>query len=313
MPLPRPEPKDLAALAPDALLDELMPPAALRALVASALAEDLGGTGDVTGDAMIPGAARGRATVRARAAGVTCGVRVALEVLAQAAPGAHASVHAPDGTRVGPGDAILSVEGPLRGLLSAERTMLNFIGHLSGISTLTARFASEVEGTRARILDTRKTVPGLRMLAKHAVRCGGGTNHRIGLFDAMLVKDNHVAGLAPDAMAAAVAAAAERARARHALRFVEVECDTVDQFRAVAALPPGTVDYALLDNMSPADLAECVRIRDAVAPRMLLEASGGVALATVRAIAATGVDRISVGALTHSAPALDVGLDIEAA
>ena len=312
MPSSRPAPKDLASLTPDALFDELVPPEQLRQVVARALAEDLGAAGDVTGDAMIPTSAMGRGVVRARDGGVVCGVRVALEVLAQAAPGCRASVHAPDASRVQAGDAVLSIEGPLRGLLAAERTMLNFMGHLSGISTLTARFADLVAGTRAQVLDTRKTIPGLRMLAKHAVRCGGGTNHRIGLFDAMLVKDNHVAGLSPGAMAAAVAEAAGRARAAHALRFVEVECDSVEQFRAIAALPAGTVDYALLDNMDPARLAECVRIRDAQAPRMLLEASGGVRLETVRTIAEAGVDRISIGGLTHSAPALDVGLDVEA-
>jgi len=312
MPSSRTAPKDLASLSPDALFDELVPPEELRALVARALAEDLGAAGDVTAEAMIPASAAGRGVVRARAAGVVCGVRVALEVLAQAAPGCRASVHAPDASRVREGDAVLSVEGPMRGLLAAERTMLNFLGHLSGISSLTARFADLVAGTRAQVLDTRKTVPGLRMLAKHAVRCGGGTNHRIGLFDAMLVKDNHVAGLSPQAMASAVAEAASRARAAHALRFVEVECDSVEQFRAIAGLPAGTVDYALLDNMDPPRLAECVRIRDAHAPRMLLEASGGVRIDSVRAIAEAGVDRISIGALTHSAPALDVALDVEA-
>jgi nicotinate-nucleotide pyrophosphorylase (carboxylating) len=189
--------------------------------------------------------------------------------------------------------------------------MLNFVGRLSGISTRTAEFVAAVAGTRAAVLDTRKTTPGLRALEKHAVRCGGGANHRIGLFDAMLVKDNHVAGLAPAAMAARVADAARRARARHALSFVEAECDDLEQFRAIVALPAGTVDIALLDNMGLDALRACVALRDASAPALKLEASGGVRLETVRAIAETGIDRISVGALTHSAPCLDVGLDIE--
>jgi nicotinate-nucleotide pyrophosphorylase (carboxylating) len=304
-------PADLASLPPDALLDALLPPAALREQVARALAEDLGDAGDVTGLAMIDASARGRGAVRARAPGVACGVRAALEVVAQAAPGCAASVHAPDATRVAAGDVILSVEGPMRGILAAERTMLNFVGHLSGISTMTARFVEAVAGTRARILDTRKTTPGMRMLEKHAVRCGGGTNHRIGQFDAMLVKDNHVAGLDPAAMAARVLDASRRARASAALRFVEVECDSFAQFEAIAALPAGTVDFVLLDNMDPAALARCVSHRDAACPGVLLEASGGVTLGTVRAVALAGVDRISVGAITHSAPCLDVGLDVE--
>jgi nicotinate-nucleotide pyrophosphorylase (carboxylating) len=302
---------DLAALAPDALLDALLPAPERAALVARALAEDLGEAGDVTSEAMIDASARGRAVLRSRAPGIACGMRIADEVLAQAAPGARASAHVRDGERIAPGTAMLSVEGPLRGILAAERTMLNFVGRLSGIATRTAEFVAGVAGTRAAILDTRKTTPGLRALEKHAVRCGGGANHRIGLFDAMLVKDNHVAGLAPAEMAARVADAARRARARHALAFVEVECDDLAQFRAIAALPAGTVDVALLDNMGLDALRECVALRDAVAPVLRLEASGGIRLETVRAIAETGIDRISVGALTHSAPCLDVGLDIE--
>jgi nicotinate-nucleotide pyrophosphorylase (carboxylating) len=302
---------DLAALAPDALLDALLPAPARAALVARVLAEDLGDAGDVTSEAMIDADARARAVLRPRTAGIACGMRLAAELLAQAAPGAHCSAHVRDGERVGPGAAMLSVEGPLRGILAAERTMLNFVGRLSGISTRTAEFVAAVAGTRAAVLDTRKTTPGLRALEKHAVRCGGGANHRIGLFDAMLVKDNHVAGLAPAAMAARVADAARRARARHALSFVEAECDDLEQFRAIVALPAGTVDIALLDNMGLDALRACVALRDASAPALKLEASGGVRLETVRAIAETGIDRISVGALTHSAPCLDVGLDIE--
>ncbi len=301
---------DLAALTPDALLDALLPAPARAALVARVLAEDLGDAGDVTSEAMVDADARARAVLRPRSAGIACGMRLAAEVLAQAAPGAHCSAHVRDGERVGPGAAMLSVEGPLRGILAAERTMLNFVGRLSGVATRTAEFVAAVAGTRTTVLDTRKTTPGLRALEKHAVRCGGGANHRIGLFDAMLVKDNHVAGLAPAAMAARVAEAACRARARHALAFVEVECDDLEQFRAIVALPAGTVDIALLDNMGLDALRACVALRDASAPALRLEASGGIRLETVRAIAETGIDRISVGALTHSAPCLDVGLDI---
>ena len=313
---PRPAPAalpDLAALSPAALLAALMPAGELAAHVARALAEDLGEAGDVTGQAMIPADTHATAVVRLRSDGVACGGAVAEEVIRQAAVDARLSRHAEDGERLEAGATFLSVQGPLRGILAAERTLLNYVGHLSGIATVTARYVERTAGTRAVICDTRKTMPGMRMLEKWAVRCGGGTNHRIGLFDAMLVKDNHVAGLAPKEMAERVASAVSDARMRTPLRFVEVECDTLDQLRAILALPAGTVDMVLLDNMVPAQLADAVRMRDAAAPAVLLEASGGVRLDDVPAIAATGVDRISVGALTHSAPCLDVGLDIDVA
>lgn len=312
MPDAQPSLPDLASLAPAALLEALLPPGELAAQVQRALAEDLGAAGDVTGTAMIPADRSARAAVRVRRDGVVCGAAVAAEVLRQAAPGTAVSFHAADGERLDAGATFLSVEGPLRGILAAERTLLNFVGRLSGIATLTARHAERTRGTKAAICDTRKTTPGMRMLEKWAVRCGGGTNHRIGLFDAMLVKDNHVAGLEPRAMAEAVARAAAEARSRHALRFVEVECDTMDQVRAILALPKGTVDMVLLDNMRPDGIRAAVAARDAAAPGVLLEASGGIGLDDVAAYAATGVDRISIGALTHSAPCLDVGLDIDA-
>ena len=308
-----PPPDDLAALAPDALLAALLPGRQLEQLVERALAEDLGDAGDVTGEAMVAADRQATAVVRARAAGVACGLPVAAEVLRQCAPGVRMSEHLRDGERVEAGGTMLSVEGALRGILAAERTLLNFVGRLSGIATVTAEYVQAVQGTRAQVCDTRKTTPGLRMLEKWAVRCGGGTNHRIGLFDAMLVKDNHVAGLAPREMAAAVAKAAASARAAHSLRFVEVECDSLDQLQALLDLPHGTIDLALLDNMPQAQLAEAVRMRDASRSPLKLEASGGIGLASVAAVAATGVERISVGALTHSAPCLDIGLDIDAA
>lgn len=308
-----PPPDDLAALAPDALLAALLPGRQLEQVVERALAEDLGEAGDVTGEAMIAADRQATAVVRARAAGIACGLPVAAEVLRQCAPGVRMSEHVRDGERVEAGGTMLSVEGALRGILAAERTLLNFVGRLSGIATVTAEYVQAVQGTRAQVCDTRKTTPGLRMLEKWAVRCGGGTNHRIGLYDAMLVKDNHVAGLAPREMAAAVAKAAASARAAHALRFVEVECDSLDQLQALLDLPHGTIDLALLDNMTPDRLAEAVRMRDASRSPVRLEASGGIGLRSVAAVAATGVERISVGALTHSAPCLDIGLDIDAA
>jgi nicotinate-nucleotide pyrophosphorylase (carboxylating) len=259
---------------------------------------------------MIPADARATAVVRFRSPGIACGAPLVAEVLRQVAPGARLAHHAADGEQLAAGATFISIEGPLRGILTAERTLLNYVGHLSGIATLTAQYVDHARGTRASICDTRKTTPGMRMLEKWAVRCGGGTNHRIGLFDAMLIKDNHVAGLSPSDMAKCVASAAAAARARTPLRFVEVECDTLEQLQAMLSLPKDTVDMVLLDNMTLRQLAEAVGMRDAAAPGVLLEASGGVHLASVAAIAATGVDRISIGALTHSAACLDVGLDI---
>jgi nicotinate-nucleotide pyrophosphorylase (carboxylating) len=308
--VPMRAPPDLEALSLAEAFATLVPRHELAAQVARALAEDLGAAGDVTSAALVPAGARARAVVRARAAGTLAGMPVALETLAQAAPQVRARALHQDGDRLAPQDAVLELEGPLRGILAAERTLLNYLCHLCGVATLTATFVAATQGTRARICDTRKTTPGLRLLEKYAVRCGGGTSHRIGLFDAMLVKDNHIADIPLAQLGARLAAAAASARAAAPLRFVEVECDSLEQLRVLLALPAGTVDMALLDNMDPAQLAQAVHLRDAHAPALLLEASGGVRLETVARIAAAGVDRISVGALTHSAPALDLGLDI---
>jgi nicotinate-nucleotide pyrophosphorylase (carboxylating) len=189
--------------------------------------------------------------------------------------------------------------------------MLNFATLLSGNATIAARFVDETRGTRATICDTRKTLPGLRTLQKYATRCGGATLHRIGLFDAVLLKDNHLESFGGDDLAERVRAAASRARAQRTVAFVECEVDSLDQLDRLLTLESGVLDMILLDNMDPAMLAEAVRRRDARAPHILLEASGGVRLDTVRRIALSGVDRISVGAITHSAPALDLGLDLE--
>lgn len=294
-----------------ALLETLVPTVDLAAVVGRALQEDLATTGDVTSATMIMPAAACNAAVRTRAAGVVCGVPVALETLRQAAPQVRASAHMQDGERAESGATILSMHGPQQQVLAAERTLLNFLGLLSGVATLTAQYVAAVQGTRAVICATRKTTPGLRALQKYAVRCGGGNLHRMGLYDAMLVKDNHVAGLMPADMAAAAARAAAEARQRWPLRFVMVECDTLEQFKAVLALPAGAVDIALLDNMTPQQLTEAVNLRDHLGSAVRIEASGGISLQTVQQVAAAGVDRISVGALTHSAPSLDVGLDLE--
>ncbi|NNM24755.1 MAG: carboxylating nicotinate-nucleotide diphosphorylase, partial [Phycisphaerales bacterium] len=210
------------------------------------------------------------------------------------------------------GETIARMDGSIAVILAAERTVLNLLGRLSGIATLTRRFVDAVAGETAVVCGTRKTTPGWRGLEKYAVRCGGGTLHRIGLYDAALYKDNHLARLGPNP-GPALAAAIASVRREHPLRFVQVEADTLDQVRTILQFEPGLVDLVLLDNMADAELSASVALRAELAPTILLEASGGVTLARVRAVAATGVDRISVGAVTHSAPALDIGLDLEPA
>jgi nicotinate-nucleotide pyrophosphorylase (carboxylating) len=274
-------------------------------------ADDHPDAGDLTGSVTIPKNARGAAQFVARSAGVIAGLPVLEMVARRFGVGNWYRSMVQDGDRVGPGTAVAYVAGEMRGLLMMERTALNFLQRLSGVATLTARFVSEVAGTRAVILDTRKTTPGWRALEKYAVRCGGGTNHRSGLYDAVLIKDNHLAWLAwlaegGDPIGRAVAAA--RQGAPTGTKFIEVEVDTLDQLDRALEVGP---DIILVDNLGPDQLAEAVRRRDQRAPGVLLEASGGVTLATVGAMARSGVDRISVGALTHSAPALDIGLDFD--
>lgn len=280
----------------------MRPPAELvRETVARALAEDLG-WGDVTTDSIVPPDLAARGVVAARAAGVLCGVDILVEVYRQVDPAVDVEPAARDGDALRPGQTIARLSGPAASLLRGERVALNFVQRLSGVATAAARFVEAVRGTGARIVDTRKTTPGLRALEKYAVRAGGAGNHRFNLSDGVLIKDNHLAALAdePDPIATAVRRA--RAGAPHTLR-VEVEVDTLEQLdRALAA----GADVVLLDNMGPALLAEAV---NRIAGNAVSEASGGVSLATVRAIAESGVDLISVGALTHSAPALDIGLD----
>jgi nicotinate-nucleotide pyrophosphorylase (carboxylating) len=279
-------------------------------LIDLALAEDLGQVGDLTASATIPSRARGAARVVARAEGVIAGLPV-VAMLAERfelGPGWRALVR--DGDRVAPGDEVARVAGPLRAILAMERTALNFLQRLGGIATLSARFVAEVAGTKAVILDTRKTTPGWRALEKYAVRCGGGTNHRFGLYDAVLIKDNHLAWLESGGDPIGRAVKLAREGAPKGTKFIEVEVDTLEQFDRALEVGP---DIILVDNLGPEKLAEAVRRRDERAPGILLEASGGVTLATVRALAETGVDRISVGALTHSAPALDIGLDFDRA
>jgi nicotinate-nucleotide pyrophosphorylase (carboxylating) len=284
----------------------------LEALWPLALAEDLGQVGDITTTATIPGHARGAANLVARSSGVLAGLPVAERLAVEFELRGDWRAFKADGDRLEPGTVVARLAGPMRSLLALERTALNFLQRLSGIATLTSRFVAATAGTRAAIYDTRKTTPGWRALEKYAVRCGGGRNHRFGLYDAVLIKDNHLAWLreaAGPAIAEPIAAAVATARAYvPAGTAIEVEVDTLDQLDIALRCGP---DIILVDNLGPEGLAEAVRRRDAVAPSIQLEASGGVSLAIVGALAATGVDRISVGALTHSAPALDLGMDFE--
>jgi nicotinate-nucleotide pyrophosphorylase (carboxylating) len=287
----------------DQLVAQDLDPEAVVALVRATLAEDLSLGPDVTTEATIPAGVRGEGLLVARAAGVLAGVGVAasvVEVLA-ADTGADVRVRSErvDGDRVQPGDVVLRAEGPVRTLLTAERTMINLVGLLSGVATLTARWVDAVAGTAAQVRDTRKTVPGLRALQKHAVRCGGGVNHRMGLGDAALVKDNHVAA------AGGVRQAYDAVR-RHAPDIaVEVECDTLEQVRQ--AVDAGA-RLVLLDNMTTEQMAAAVALARPLGAR--LEASGGLSLDVAARVAATGVDYLAVGALTHSAPALDLAFDL---
>ncbi len=217
-----------------------------------------------------------------------------------------------DGARVAAGASLAIVRGTRRSILPIERSMLNLLSVAMATATLTARYVAAVEGTRARVCDTRKTIPGLRWLQKYAVACGGGCLHRMALDDAMLVKDNHVAGLSPQQYAERIQHGVARVRATgNSIRFVCAEADTLQQFEALLALPAGTVEIALLDNFSVAQLGHAVALRDASGSSMLLEASGGVRLETISSIARSGIDRISVGALTHSAGSIDLALDMD--
>ncbi|MBE0543497.1 MAG: carboxylating nicotinate-nucleotide diphosphorylase [Verrucomicrobia bacterium] len=275
----------------------------IRRAVRAAFAEDIG-SGDATTLATVPPGARATAIMRARAPLVIAGLAFAVAAFQAMSPRVKVQPLVRDGDRVSAGAAMLKISGPACALLTAERVALNFVQRLSGVATLTAQYVEAVCGTGARILDTRKTTPGWRRFEKYAVVCGGGHNHRFGLHDMVLVKDNHLAALR-EAQPNAIAAAVNRARKRFPKLKVEVEADTLKQVaQAVAA----GADIILLDNMTLTQLRRAVKL---VAGRAKTEASGGVNLKTVRAIAGTGVDFISVGALTHSARAVDIGLDFE--
>ena len=276
-----------------------LPDIILEPIVRLALQEDLGRAGDLTTDATIDPETQLKAVIRARSPGSIAGLDAAGLALRMIDPAVALKIDQPDGSQVQAGDVVASFEGSARSILTAERTMLNFMGRLSGIATFTRKFVDAIDGTSARIVCTRKTTPGHRAVEKRAVRCGGGTSHRYGLDDAIMIKDNHIAaaGSLEDAVKRA------QAYAGH-LRMIEVEVDTLEQLERLIPLAPHAV---LLDNMDCEDLKTAVSM---VNRRFTTEASGGVTLDTVRAIAATGVDFISVGALTHSAPNLDLGMDI---
>ena len=276
------------------------PPHALliEPMVRRALEEDLGRAGDITSDAIIPVDQTARAVIAAREPGVVCGLIAADLAFRLIDPAIRLTARKPDGSEVAPRDTIASLEGPARGILTAERVALNFLGHLSGVATAAHHLVKRIEGTHTRIICTRKTTPGLRILEKYAVRCGGGLNHRFGLDDAVLVKDNHIA--AAGGVGAVVRALRDQLGP---MVKIEIEVDTLDQLEEALALG---IDAILLDNMPPETMKRAVAIAKG---RAKLEASGSITLERVRAIAESGVDYISSGAITHSARCLDVGLD----
>ena len=281
--------------------DAFLSPLAIDEAVHRALDEDLGRAGDVTSIATIPENVPARALMVAREAGVIAGLPLAVATFQKLSPDIRIEAHARDGASVAKGTHVLTISGPARAVLTGERTALNFAGRLSGIATLTANYVRKAEGTKARITCIRKTTPGLRALEKYAVRCGGGFNHRFGLDDAILIKDNHIA------VAGGIKPVLQRARSMSGhLVKIEIEVDTLEQLREV--LGTGLADVVLLDNMDLATLREAVALANG---RVVLEASGGVTLGSIADIAATGVDYISSGALTHSAPSFDCALDIE--
>jgi nicotinate-nucleotide pyrophosphorylase (carboxylating) len=292
-----------SAIASGALLcsDAFLSPLAIEAAVTRALEEDLGRAGDITSIATIPEDREGRAAVVARQAGVIAGLPLVVAAFRHLAPDMTIVPHARDGDSVSRGGKLMTISGNARAILGAERVALNFLGHLSGIATATAAFVSRIAHTKARIICTRKTTPGLRALEKYAVRCGGGYNHRFGLDDAILIKDNHIA------VAGGIRPVLERAKsaAGHLVK-IEIEVDSLEQLKEV--LDVGLADVVLIDNFDLESMRKAVAL---AAGRVVIEASGGITLESAAAIAETGVDYLSSGALTHSVQNLDVGLDNE--
>jgi nicotinate-nucleotide pyrophosphorylase (carboxylating) len=280
-------------------------PESVGTLIGLALSEDLGETGDITSRAFIPETSRSKARIVAREDCIASGLEVAVEVFRRVDPTLEVTPRCAEGDLVAEGSSLIDLYGSSRSILSGERTALNFLGRLCGIATQARRYADAVAGTKAVLLDTRKTTPGWRLLEKDAVKHGGCVNHRMGLFDAALVKDNHLAALGDLALLPPVIA---QLRSEHPGLPIEIEADTLDQTERLLGMTG--IDVILLDNMSPELMSKAVALRDAKAPDILLEASGGVTLGKLPEIAGTGIDRISVGALTHSAPHADLSLEI---
>ncbi len=281
--------------------DAFLSPLEIEAAVTRALEEDLGRAGDITSIATVPQNTRGRAVLVARKPGVVSGLPLVEASFRRLSPSMKITASSRDGETIAAKAKLMTIEGDARAILGAERVALNFIGHLSGIATATAEFVKRIAHTRARVICTRKTTPGLRALEKYAIRCGGGFNHRFGLDDAMLIKDNHIA------VAGGIAAVLKRAResAGHLVK-IEIEVDSLAQLEEVLAT--GRADVVLIDNFDPPTMRRAVEM---VAGRLVIEASGGITLASAAAIAETGVDYLSSGSLTHSVQNLDIGLDIE--
>lgn len=271
-----------------------------------------GGSGDITCDCCVSPRSMAVGSIVARAEGVICGMETLPHLVETFGPACVVEANMSDGAHVPAGTTLGIVRGPLDEMLGLERTLLNLLSRLSGVASRSARFVRAIpSGSRAKLYDTRKTTPGMRVLEKYAVRCGGGFCHRIGLFDAVLIKDNHLAGVSVSELPGFVERAARAARVKGNPAFIEVEVDSLEQFQALLTLPPDCIDIVLLDNMSCEQMSRAASMRDRLRPSLELEASGGVTLESIASIAGTGVDRISVGGLTHSAVGLDIALDVE--
>ncbi len=295
----------------NAIIQPLIESGRVATLLDLAIEEDLGERGDITTRSIVELDRTGHAKLVARQSGVLAGIALVEKILERFRITEGLSVKSADGDRISTGQTIAVIDGPLARILTAERTVLNVLGRLCGIATKTRRFVDAVAGTKAEICDTRKTTPGWRALEKYAVACGGGTLHRMGLYDAALYKDNHLAHIPLENLRSRLVQSARQARSHDRAKFVEVECDTLEQLEQVLGVERGLIDYVLLDNMSLEMMRDAVTMRNERGSAIQLEASGGIGLDTVRDVAETGVERISVGAMTHSASWLDFGLDIE--
>ncbi len=295
----------------EAIIEPLIASGRVSTLLDLAIEEDLGEQGDITTKSIVELDRTGHARLITRQPGVLAGIALVEKILDRFRITDGLTLKAADGQRISTDQTLAVIDAPLARILTAERTVLNVLGRLCGVATKTRRFVDAVSGTKAEICDTRKTTPGWRALEKYAVACGGGTLHRMGLYDAALYKDNHLAHIPLENLRSRLVQSARQARSHYGATFVEVECDTLEQFEQVLGVERGLIDYVLLDNMSPDMMRDAVAMRNERGSAIQLEASGGIALDTVRAVAETGVERISVGAMTHSASWLDLSLDIE--